>query len=174
MSTRISQLVLVALVAILSLALVAPAAAQPSTAKIAGPLAASGNPNYFKDATGAVLTLNGSQTWNTLQDWGSNGSPQTLDFDAFVKFLTAHGHNFTLLWRTEMPKFCGLPTTAGVPPDFWAGPHPWRRTYGRQGAPHRDGSGRRQTAGFGHWSRSRQDFTGRRRPGQPLCPSGST
>src|SRR5207247_4209046 len=41
---------------------------------------------------------------------------------------TAHGHNFTLLWRTEMPKFCGLPTTAGVPPDFWAGPHPWRRT----------------------------------------------
>jgi len=59
MSTRISQLVLVALVAILSLALVAPAAAQPSTAKIAGPLAASGNPNYFKDATDAVLALNG-------------------------------------------------------------------------------------------------------------------
>jgi hypothetical protein len=24
-----------------------------------------------------------------------------LDFDAFVRFLTAHGHNFTLLWRVE-------------------------------------------------------------------------
>ena len=25
------------------------------------------------------------------------GRSQPLDFDAFVKFLTAHGHNFTLL-----------------------------------------------------------------------------
>src|SRR2546426_9110972 len=118
MSTRISQLVLVALVAILSLALVAPAAAQPSTAKIAGPLAASGNPNYFKDANGVVLILNGSQTWNTLQDWGSNGSLETLDFKAFVDFLAAHGHNFTLLWTTEMPKFCGFPSTESSPPEL--------------------------------------------------------
>src|SRR2546426_4591797 len=128
MSTRISQLVLVALVAILSLALVAPAAAQPSTAKIAGPLAASGNPNYFRDASGAVLILNGSQTWNTLQDWGSNGSPRSLDFNAYVNFLTAHGHNFTLLWRTELPKFCGFPGTTSSPPDLTVGPHPWLRT----------------------------------------------
>lgn len=102
--------------------------AAPPPARITGPLAASDNPNYFKDASGSVLILNGSQTWNTLQDWGTNGSPQALDFDAFVKFLTTHGHNFTLLWRIEMPKFCGLPTTASAPPDFWAGPHPWRRT----------------------------------------------
>ena len=46
-----------------------------STTPIAGPLTASGNPNYFRDASGAVLILSGSQTWNTLQDWGSNGSP---------------------------------------------------------------------------------------------------
>ncbi len=88
----------------------------------------SGNPNYFKDANGAVLVLNGSQTWNTLQDWGTNGSPQTLDFDAFVNFLVAHGHNFTLLWTTELPKFCGLPSTAASPPALTAGPFPWRRT----------------------------------------------
>ncbi len=99
-----------------------------SAAPVAGPLIASGNPNYFKDANGGVLILNGSQTWNTLQDWGSNGSLQTLDFSAFVKFLGAHEHNFTLLWTTEMPKFCGFPATATAPPDLIAGPLPWLRT----------------------------------------------
>ena len=101
-----------AIVALLSVALLGPAAAEPSTAKITGPLVASGNPNYFKDASGAVLILTGSHTWNTFQDWGSHGSPQTLDFNAFVSFLIAHEHNFTLLWATELPKVCGLPTTA--------------------------------------------------------------
>jgi len=95
-----------------------------STTPIAGPLTASGNPNYFRDARGAVLILSGSQTWNTLQDWGSNGSPHPLDFDAYVNFLTAHGHNFTLLWRTELPKFCGFPGTASSPPDLTVSPHP--------------------------------------------------
>jgi len=99
-----------------------------STAQATGPLAASGNPNYFRDASGNVLILNGSQTWNTLQDWGSNGSPQTLDFNAFINFLTAHGHNFTLLWRTELPKFCGFPAAASSPPDLTVSPHPWLRT----------------------------------------------
>ena len=93
-----------------------------------GPLSASANPNYFKDASGTPLILNGSHTWNSLQDWGSNGSLQTLDFTAFVNFLVAHGHNFTLLWRAELPRFCGMPTTASSPPDFMVGPHPWLRT----------------------------------------------
>ncbi|PYT23873.1 MAG: hypothetical protein DMG58_27205, partial [Acidobacteria bacterium] len=98
------------------------------SAQVAGPLAVSGNPNYFKDANGTVLILNGSQTWNTLQDWGSNGSLQTLDFKAFVDFLAAHGHNFTLLWTTEMPKFCGFPSTESSPPDLITSPLPWLRT----------------------------------------------
>ena len=89
---------LIVIVALLSAVLTLPAAAQPAAAPIAGPLVVSGNPNYFKDANGTVLILNGSQTWNTFQDWGSNGSLQTLDFNAYVKFLIAHGHNFTLLW----------------------------------------------------------------------------
>ncbi len=97
-------------------------------AQVAGPLTASRNPNYFKDANGTVLILNGSQTWNTLQDWGSNGTVEELDFNAYIKFLTAHGLNFTLLWRTEMPKFCGLPITASSPPDLTVAPHPWLRT----------------------------------------------
>ena len=111
-----------------ALVTIAIASAAPAHGKIAGPLVASDNPNYFKDANGLVLILNGSQSWNTLQDWGTNESVRSLDFNSFVKFLTAHGHNFTLLWRVEMPKFCGLPVTASNPPDFWAGPHPWLRT----------------------------------------------
>src|SRR2546426_8642412 len=119
---------LVVIVVLISVALALPAAAEPATAQIAGPLVASSNPNYFKDANGVVLILNGSQTWNTLQDWGSNGSLETLDFNAFVKFLIAHGHNFTLLWTTEMPKFCGFPSAATSPPDLTVGPLPWLRT----------------------------------------------
>ena len=100
----------------------------PSPAQTAGPLTVSRNPDYFETANGHLLILNGSQTWNTFQDWGTNGSLRTLDFKTFVNFLIAHGHNFTLLWTTELPKFCGLPTTASTPPDFTASPFPWLRT----------------------------------------------
>ena len=116
------------IIALLSVALLGPAAAERSKAKIIGPLVASGNPNYFKDASGEVLILTGSHTWNTLQDWGTHGSPQTLDFDAFVSFLIAHGHNFTLLWAMELPRVCGLPSTAHLAPDLTVSPHPWQRT----------------------------------------------
>lgn len=107
---------LAVILALISLALTLPAAAQSAATQISGPLAASGNPNYFKDPNGNVLILNGSQTWNTFQDWGADGSPQALDFEAFVKFLASHEHNFTLLWVTELPKFCGFPSTASSPP----------------------------------------------------------
>ena len=117
---------LVLAVALIGAALAFPAAQSP--APIAGPLAVSRNPNYFQDSRGAVLILNGSHTWNNLQDWGTDGSLQPLDFNAYVKFLVAHGHNFTLLWYTELPKFSALPTTASSPPEFTAGPHPWQRT----------------------------------------------
>ena len=97
-------------------------------APITGPLRASTNPNYFQDASGGPLILCGSQTWNTLQDWGTAGSVRPLDFDTFVSFLKAHGHNFTLLWCTELPRFSNLPVTATQPPDFTVSPHPWTRT----------------------------------------------
>ncbi len=106
----------------------APCAHPQATAPIAAPLVVSSNPDYFKDASGTALILVGSQTWNTLQDWGTDGSPQALDFNAFIKFLTAHGQNFTLLWRVETPKFCSLPSTASSPPDFTVSPQPWQRT----------------------------------------------
>src|SRR5262249_43158743 len=97
-------------------------------AGLLGPLSASRNPNYFQDSTGRPLVLAGSHTWNDLQDWGGAGTPVPFDFEAYANFLAAHGHNFTLLWRTELPKFCGLPTTDTSPPDFTTSPQPWLRT----------------------------------------------
>ena len=102
-------------------------ASDASSAPIAGELTVSGNPHYFKDANGTPLILNGSQSWNTFQDWGTGGKVQPLDFDAFIKFLTAHGHNFTLLWTVEMPRFCGFPYAIN-PENFTVEPLPWKRT----------------------------------------------
>src|SRR5262245_56031606 len=52
-----------------------------STGGLPGPLKQSTkNPNYFEDTTGNAVVLAGSHTWNNLQDWGSNGSIQPLDF----------------------------------------------------------------------------------------------
>ena len=95
---------------------------------IKGPLRHSKNPNYFEDVTGTPLILCGSHSWNTLQDWGTDGITRPLDFDAFVRFLTVHGHNFTLLWSVELPKFRGLPTAEPSAPDFSVDPFPWLRT----------------------------------------------
>jgi hypothetical protein len=51
-----------------------------------------------------------------------------VDFHAFVQFLKGHGHNFTLLWYSELPKIHNLPTLEKFSPDFTVGPHPWIRT----------------------------------------------
>jgi hypothetical protein len=106
-----------------------PLGPAPSSGPIMTPLRAhSTSPNYFSDASGKVVYLTGSHTWNAFQDWGTNDSPVPFDFDAFVKMLVGHNHNFTLLWQTELSRFCGLPVTAGVPPDFSVTPLPWQRT----------------------------------------------
>ncbi len=100
------------------------------SATLPGPLRAfPGNPNYFTDGvTGKAIYLTGSHTWNNLQDWGTNGTLQPLDFTAFVNMLVSHRHNFTFLWYIEQPHFCGFPTTTGTPPQHDVGPHPWLRT----------------------------------------------
>jgi hypothetical protein len=90
--------------------------------------ALSTNPRYFTDGTGKAVYLTGSHTWNTLQDWGTNGTVQPLDFPAYVEMMLAHRHNFTLLWTTELPTFRGLPVTASGAPDFTVAPFPWKRT----------------------------------------------
>lgn len=104
-------------------------APPPASPPILAPLKALGtNPHYFADGSGKAIYLTGSQTWNTLQDWGTNNSVQRTDFTAFVKMLVAHNHNFTLLWTTELPKFHGMPTRAESSPDFAVTPFPWQRT----------------------------------------------
>ena len=62
--TRLSFLSLVAALLFTGLAAAQEHVSLP--AQVAGPITASRNPNYFKDANGAILILNGSQTWNTL------------------------------------------------------------------------------------------------------------
>ncbi len=94
-----------------------------------GPLVANPqNPNYFTDGSGKAVYLTGSHTWNDLQDWGTGGVIQPLDFTAYVNMLATHGQNFTLLWRTELPFFCGLPTSASSSSDFAVSSQPWLRT----------------------------------------------
>jgi len=95
---------------------------------IVGELVASPNHHYFSDGTGKAILLEGSQTWNTLQDWGTGGAVEPLDFAQFQKFLAAHGHNFTLLWTVETPRFCNLPAVVSQPPAFTVSPFPWKRT----------------------------------------------
>jgi hypothetical protein len=96
--------------------------------RIHGPLRQSPNPNYFEEAGGKAIVLCGSHSWNTFQDWGTDGAVQALDFSRFVSFLKSHGHNFTLLWTTELPRFHDLPVAEQSPPDFTVSPLPWQRT----------------------------------------------
>ena len=101
----------------------------PATKPITAPLKAlATNPHYFTDGSGKAIYLTGSHTWNNFQDWGTNGAIEPLDFTAYVKMLSTHNHNFTLLWATELPIFRGLPSTASSPPDFSVSPQPWERT----------------------------------------------
>ena len=105
------------------------ATAASTLAPITTPLRALPvNPNYFSDGSGKAVYLTGSHTWNDFQDWGTDDSPIPFDFAAYVNMLVAHRHNFTLLWQTELPTFCGLPTTGSSPPDFTVAPQPWQRT----------------------------------------------
>jgi len=105
-----------------------PPADEPTLGPITQPLRALPNKhNYFSDGSGKAVYLTGSHTWNTLQDWGTDGVVQPTDFAAFVHMLVSHNNNFTLLWATELPTFHGLPTRAGPSPDITVTPQPWVR-----------------------------------------------
>jgi len=67
-----------------------------------GPLRVSKeSPRYFADATGKIVVLAGSHTWTVLQDIGSENPPPAFDYNEFLNFLSAHGHNFFRLWSWE-------------------------------------------------------------------------
>ncbi len=71
------------------------------------------------------MVLAGSHTWDDSQDLATSASPAPFDFNAYVQFLVGHGHNATILWKKDLPQFCGW--GAG---GTWtiAGPWPWLRT----------------------------------------------
>lgn len=66
------------------------------------------NPLFFvsQGTTSPAIYLGGSQTWNSFQDLGNNGGNTALNFTNFVSFLTAHGHNATILWKKDLPQYC--------------------------------------------------------------------
>lgn len=78
----------------------------------AGPLVVSAaNPRYFtirsaNPAAERAVYLTGSHIWNNFHDGlgpGKDcaGTPEPNDYDAYLRFLADHGHNFIRLWRWE-------------------------------------------------------------------------
>jgi len=71
-------------------------------AQTAGPLRVHAeNPRYFADASGKAVLLTGAHTWPIFVDMGPTDPPTAFDFDALLKWLKAHGHNFTRGWTWE-------------------------------------------------------------------------
>jgi hypothetical protein len=100
---------------------------------LAGPLTVSqSNPRYFtaaSDAEQKAVYLTGSHIWNNFHDGMGPGSdcaetPEPFDYDAYLKFLKEHGHNFIRLWRWEQFK-C---QAAGSSYHLCMAPQPWSRT----------------------------------------------
>jgi hypothetical protein len=98
-----------------------------------GPLVVSArNPRYFThrdDDTGRAVYLTGSHIWNNLQDGMGPGpeapdEPESMDFDAYLRFLTERGHNLIRLWRWEQFRS----QAAGGNYHLNMSPQPWART----------------------------------------------
>jgi hypothetical protein len=66
---------------------------------ITSPLRICGaNPRYFEDGDGKPVVMVGSHTWNNLVDMGPRGAVIPFDWEDYLDFLDAHGHNFVRLW----------------------------------------------------------------------------
>lgn len=81
------------------------------------------NPRYFTDDGKRAIYVTGSHTWSNLQDMGISDPPAPFDFDAYLRFIQRHNHNFIRLWRWEMPKW-----RLRGQRDSFCEPHPWART----------------------------------------------
>jgi hypothetical protein len=89
-----------------------------------GPLRVSAaNPRYLETPAGKIVYLAGSYTWNNLQDWGATNPPPAFNFNGYVDFLVAHGHNFTRLLAWEQGS--GVPWSGE---QVWLAPLPYERT----------------------------------------------
>ena len=98
-----------------------------------GPLVVSEkNPRYFTVASSGVqraVYLTGSHIWNNLQDGMGPGATcaaaaEPFDYEAYLAFLKARGHNFIRLWRWEQFKS----QAAGGSFHLCMAPQPWARS----------------------------------------------
>ena len=100
-----------------------------------GPLVVSkANPRYFTIASGngaapRAVYLTGSHIWNNLHDGMGPGSacaasPERFDYNAYLEFLKARGHNFVRFWRWEQFRS----QAAGGGFHLCMAPQPWPRT----------------------------------------------
>jgi hypothetical protein len=87
------------------------------------------NPQWFTDGSGKAIFLSGSHTWDTFQDTDQSSTPAAFDFNGYVNFLKAHGQNVTILWRKDLPTYCGW----GAGGTWHMAPFPWQRTGGSSG-----------------------------------------
>jgi len=87
------------------------------------------NSHYFIRPDGHVVFLTGSQTWNVFQGMGTSIAPNPTDLHAFIRFLKAHGHNVTILWKKDLPIDCGW-RAGGI---WYIAPFPFQRTGGPGG-----------------------------------------
>jgi len=97
-----------------------------------GPLKQSTvNSRYFVDPAGNAVFLSGSHTWDDFQDTDTSGStPVAFDFNAYVTFLKQNQHNVTILWRKDLPEYCGWNVSGST---WKMTPWPWLRTGGSTG-----------------------------------------
>jgi hypothetical protein len=123
--------ILMASVTLLSVAGLFAQTTKPASAGHAmGPLEVHpANSHYFMRPDGKAVFLTGSHTWNDFQDMGTSTTPTPIDFHDYVKFLKAHGHNATILWKKDLPTDCGW----GAGGIWYITPFPWERTGGPGG-----------------------------------------
>jgi len=97
------------------------------TSSAMGPLKQSTvNTRYFVNPAGNAVFLSGSHTWDDFQDTDTNvgSTPAAFDFNSYVNFLKAHNQNVTILWRKDLPEYCGWNFSGST---WRMGPWPWLR-----------------------------------------------
>ncbi|MBX3242134.1 MAG: hypothetical protein KIT80_14185 [Chitinophagaceae bacterium] len=72
------------------------------------------NPRYFTDQSGGIIYLTGSHTWLSVVDGRGPSGKQTPEDNAFLDFISAHGHNFTRLWAVENDGFVFSEVTPAI------------------------------------------------------------
>jgi hypothetical protein len=87
------------------------------------------NPRYFTADGRRAILLTGSHTWPNLIDMGRSDPPEAFDFDAYLRLLTRHGHNFIRLWAWDSVTW-DTRANAGLGKEFvhHVAPLPWTRT----------------------------------------------